>query len=39
MADNLEIDLLAAMEEKLKRNAEKYPVEKARGRSDKYTEL
>ncbi|MDO8943062.1 MAG: MazG-like family protein, partial [Desulfobacterales bacterium] len=39
MADNLGIDLLAAMEEKLRRNAENYPVEKAKGRSDKYTEL
>ena len=33
------LDLTAAALAKLKRNAEKYPVEKARGRSDKYTEL
>ncbi|MGB0743298.1 MAG: nucleotide pyrophosphohydrolase [Opitutales bacterium] len=33
------IDLSATIEEKMKRNAEKYPVEKARGRSDKYTDL
>lgn len=33
------IDLATALREKLARNAEKYPVEKARGRSDKYTEL
>lgn len=39
MADNLGIDLLEAMEEKLKKNAEKYPIAKAKGRSDKYNEL
>jgi NTP pyrophosphatase (non-canonical NTP hydrolase) len=33
------IDLAAAIEAKLAANAQKYPVEKARGRSDKYTEL
>jgi NTP pyrophosphatase (non-canonical NTP hydrolase) len=33
------IYLTAAALAKLKRNAEKYPVEKARGRSEKYTEL
>ena len=33
------IDLAAAIEAKLAKNAKKYPVEKARGRSDKYTEL
>jgi dCTP diphosphatase len=33
------IDLAAAMERKIRRNAEKYPVEKARGRAAKYTEL
>jgi NTP pyrophosphatase (non-canonical NTP hydrolase) len=33
------IDLAAAIEVKLAKNALKYPVEKARGRSDKYTEL
>lgn len=32
-------DLAAAIEAKMARNAEKYPVEKARGRSAKYTEL
>lgn len=30
-------DLAAAIEAKMARNAEKYPVEKARGRSAKYT--
>lgn len=33
------IDLSAAIEAKMQRNSEKYPVEKARGRSDKYTDL
>ncbi|HYC71726.1 MAG TPA: nucleotide pyrophosphohydrolase [Opitutaceae bacterium] len=33
------IDLAAAIERKLAANAQKYPVEKARGRADKYTEL
>lgn len=33
------IDLAAAIEAKMAANAKKYPVEKARGRSDKYTEL
>ena len=33
------LDLTAAIEAKMARNAEKYPVEKARGRSTKYTEL
>lgn len=33
------LDLTAAIEDKMRRNAEKYPVEKARGSSLKYTEL
>jgi len=33
------IDVSAAIERKLAVNAKKYPVEKARGRSEKYTEL
>lgn len=33
------IDLAAAIAAKLGKNAVKYPVEKSRGRSDKYTEL
>lgn len=33
------IDLSAAIEAKLAKNAKKYPVEKARGRATKYTEL
>jgi len=33
------IDLIEAMECKLKKNALKYPVEKARGRHTKYDKL
>ena len=33
------IDPLKAAQEKMKLNAEKYPVEKSRGNSKKYTEL
>lgn len=33
------IDVAAAIERKMVENAQKYPVEKSRGRSDKYTEL
>ncbi|MEY3773567.1 MAG: hypothetical protein RLZZ129_347 [Verrucomicrobiota bacterium] len=33
------IDVAAAIERKLALNAQKYPVEKSRGRSDKYTDL
>lgn len=39
LADNLEIDLEAAILAKLAKNAAKYPVDKARGSSAKYTEL
>ena len=39
MADNLGIDLLKAMETKLKKNAEKYPIAKAKGKHLKYTKL
>lgn len=33
------LDISAAIEAKMAANAKKYPVEKARGRSEKYTEL
>lgn len=33
------LDVAAAIETKMAANAKKYPVEKARGRADKYTEL
>ncbi|MFP7723698.1 nucleotide pyrophosphohydrolase [Lysobacter sp. A3-1-A15] len=39
LADKLDIDPLQAAERKLRLNAEKYPADRARGRSDKYTEL
>ncbi|WP_404420397.1 MazG-like family protein [Nibricoccus sp. IMCC34717] len=38
-ANIAKIDVSAAIERKMAANARKYPVEKARGRSDKYTEL
>lgn len=39
IADAAGIDLIAAAERKLARNAERYPVEKSRGRSTKYDQL
>lgn len=39
LSDKLGIDLLEASRRKLALNAAKYPVEKSRGRSTKYTEL
>ncbi len=38
LAEKLKLDLVAAVEKKLVLNARKYPVEKARGNSKKYTE-
>jgi dCTP diphosphatase len=38
LADNLKIDLVAAAQAKLVKNAQKYPVEHVRGSSKKYTE-
>jgi NTP pyrophosphatase (non-canonical NTP hydrolase) len=39
LADKLQLDLLTAMDSKLAKNAEKYPVSKSKGNSKKYTEL
>jgi len=39
MADNMGIDLLKAMDAKLKKNAAKYPVKKAKGKHTKYNRL
>jgi NTP pyrophosphatase (non-canonical NTP hydrolase) len=39
LADNCSIDLAAAMRAKLATNAERYPVDKARGSNAKYDEL
>jgi NTP pyrophosphatase (non-canonical NTP hydrolase) len=39
LADKLDIDVIAAAKDKLAINAEKYPADKARGTSKKYTDL
>lgn len=39
IADKYGLDVDEIVREKLAKNAEKYPVEKARGKSNKYTEL
>lgn len=39
LADNLEVDLAAAIRAKLARNESRYPVGKARGNNKKYNEL
>lgn len=38
LSTELEVDILAAVDEKIKINNEKYPVEKVRGSSKKYNE-
>lgn len=39
LSDKLEIDLIGSARRKLLLNAEKYPVDKSRGTSTKYTKL
>lgn len=39
MARKLDIDLLSAVNKKIQKNEAKYPVDKARGKSLKYTNL
>ncbi len=39
MAHDLGIDLIDAFEKKMKKNEQKYPIKKAKGKHDKYTEL
>ena len=39
LSNDLGIDLGAAMVHKLKKNAKKYPIKKARGRHTKYDRL
>ena len=39
LADKLDVDLAAAARRKMQVNAQKYPPERARGTSRKYTEL
>ena len=38
LADKLQLDLMAAVDKKLALNAKKYPADKVRGSSKKYTE-
>ena len=37
LVERLDIDLATVVEDKIKINAKKYPVEKAKGKADKYT--
>ena len=39
LCDNLNIDLMKAVEQKIGKNEQKYPVELSRGSAKKYTEL
>jgi dCTP diphosphatase len=39
LADQLDVDLLAAARDKITLNAQKYPVDKARGNARKYSDL
>jgi len=39
LADRLDVDLVSAARDKLELNAKKYPADKARGSSRKYTDL
>jgi dCTP diphosphatase len=39
LSDNLGINLIDAMEQKIQKNAMKYPVEKAKGKHTKYNKL
>lgn len=39
LADQLDVDLAAAARGKIARNADKYPIDKAKGSARKYTEL
>lgn len=39
MSHDLNIDLLEALDKKITKNNEKYPVEKSKGSAKKYTEL
>lgn len=39
LSHDLGIDIIAASHSKLKQNAKKYPVKKAKGRHAKYTQL
>ena len=39
LSNHYSIDLVEALDKKMDQNEAKYPVEKAKGKSDKYTEL
>jgi hypothetical protein len=39
MSYDLKIDIVDALEKKIKKNERRYPVEKSRGKHTKYTEL
>lgn len=39
LSDKLDVDLLRAARRKMARNAEKYPVDKAKGSARKYTQI
>ncbi|MBF0490881.1 MAG: hypothetical protein HQL15_09800 [Candidatus Omnitrophica bacterium] len=39
LADNLDVDLRKSIVNKMKKNAKKYPVEKAKGKNMKYNQL
>jgi len=39
MSSDLDVDIADAFEKKMKKNEDKYPVDKAKGRHTKYTEL
>ena len=39
MADSIDVDVIKIMEDKLSKNSVKYPIEKSKGNSRKYTEF
>ena len=39
MSHDLKIDIIDALDKKMKKNAKKYPVKKAKGRHEKYNKL
>ncbi len=39
MSHDLKIDIIDALDKKIKKNAEKYPVKKAKGKHTKYNQL
>ena len=39
LSEHYKIDLIEALEKKMFENEQKYPIEKAKGKADKYTDL